>query len=169
MPDGRGMNGVSGENTMNKTTAVSPQEQTILKSKRPVLSERPVAVEVRDGKLWVMLEDGREIAAPIERYPRLAQATPEQRAKVRLTTEGMHWEEIDEDVSVAGMLCGCDGYADSLEAVMTVQEIAEEFGISRFTVHDAIRNDWLPARRSGKTYLIRRRDALERWGEKKKL
>jgi excisionase family DNA binding protein len=144
------------------------KEEAIPKSKTPALSERPIAAEVRDGKLWVTLEDGRVIAAPIEWYPRLAQATSEQRAKVRLAAEGMHWEEIDEDISVAGMMCGCDGYSDSLEAVMTVQEIAEEFGLSRFTVHDAIHHDWLPARRSGKTYLIRRRDALERWGERRK-
>ncbi len=127
-------------------------------------SERPVKAEVRDGMLWVTLEDGRVIAAPLSWYPILESATPEQRAAVELTQEGMHWPEIDEDISVRGMMRGCDGYTGALEAVMTVKEIAETYGVSPFTVHDAIRHGWLPARRSGGTYLIRRRDAEARWG-----
>lgn len=141
-----------------------PEGEATRGPERPTLSERPTDAEVRDGKLWVTLEDGRVIAAPVDWYRRLAEATPEQLADVELTTEGMHWPTIDEDISVAGMLAGCDGYDDALIAVMTAREAADEFGISEFTVYDAIRHDWLPARRSGKTYLIRRRDAEKRWG-----
>ncbi len=128
------------------------------------VSERPVKAEVRDGMVWVTLEDGRAIAAPLGWYPILERATPEQRACIELTQEGIHWPEIDEDISVRGMMRGCDGFTSSLEAVMTVKEIAETYGISPFTVHDAIRHDWLPARKSGGTYLIRRHDAEARWG-----
>lgn len=136
-------------------------------NRKEEFSERPVHAEVREGMLWVTLEDGRIIAAPVEWYPILARATPQQQANVRLTVEGMRWDEIDEDISVPGMLRSWDGTTDALEAVMTVKEAADEFGISVQAVHDALKHDWLPARKSGGTYLIRRRDAEERWGGKK--
>lgn len=66
------------------------------------------AVEVRfdDALLRVTLADGRELAAPIEWFPRLRDATPEQRANWRLIGrgQGIHWPDIDEDLSVAGLL-----------------------------------------------------------------
>jgi hypothetical protein len=56
--------------------------------------------------LHVRLADGREIAAPLEWYPRLRDATPEQRAHWRLIGRGIgiHWEDVDEDISVEGLL-----------------------------------------------------------------
>jgi hypothetical protein len=56
--------------------------------------------------LHVQLSDGREIGVPIEWFPRLRDATREQRNKWRLIGRGVgiHWEEIDEDISVAGLL-----------------------------------------------------------------
>jgi hypothetical protein len=122
--------------------------------------EIPIAVEIRDGVLWVTLKDGRVIGTPLEWYKRLAGATPEQLADVRLTPFGIHWPDLDEDLSVRGML----GIQDPLDAVMTVKEVAEEYSITRYNVHDAIRHDWLPARKSGGTWLIRRADAEARWG-----
>jgi excisionase family DNA binding protein len=55
-----------------------------------------------------------------------------------------------------------------LAEVMTVQEVADEYGIKRSTVHWAIKSavDKLPARKSGDTWLIRREDAEARWGER---
>ena len=57
-------------------------------------------------RLQVQLSDGREITAPLEWFPKLRDATPEQRAGWRLIGKGVgiHWEEIDEDLSVAGLL-----------------------------------------------------------------
>lgn len=70
----------------------------------------PLAVDVRvtEDMLHVRLVDGREVAVPLEWFPRLRDATPEQRANWRLIGRGVgiHWEEIDEDVSVAGLLRG---------------------------------------------------------------
>ena len=56
--------------------------------------------------LRVVLMDGREIAVPFEYFPRLRDATPEQRSRWRLIGhgEGIHWEELDEDISVRGLL-----------------------------------------------------------------
>ncbi|MBI4321699.1 MAG: DUF2442 domain-containing protein [Chloroflexi bacterium] len=54
----------------------------------------------------VRLSDGREIGVPLEWFPRLRHATPEQRSKWRLIGKGVgiHWPAIDEDVSVAALL-----------------------------------------------------------------
>ncbi len=56
--------------------------------------------------LRVTLADGREIAAPLEFFPRLLNATPDQRKDWVIIGGGygIHWEEIDEDISVKGLL-----------------------------------------------------------------
>ena len=66
----------------------------------------PKAVRFDDDTLWVSLSDGRTIAAPLTWFPRLLQATPEQRAKFELSKSGLHWDALDEDISVAGLLAG---------------------------------------------------------------
>jgi hypothetical protein len=57
-------------------------------------------------QLIVDLADGRTIAVPIAWYPRLMRATPEQRANWRISGSGygIHWPEIDEDLSSEGLL-----------------------------------------------------------------
>ena len=68
----------------------------------------PLAVDVTCTDTWlrVLLADGREIAAPLDWFPRLRVATPSQRANWRRIGEGVgiHWSDIDEDISVAGLL-----------------------------------------------------------------
>lgn len=61
-----------------------------------------VSVHTDDSMLRIVVADGREIAAPLEWFPRLRDATPEQRANWRLIGcgEGIHWPDIDEDISV---------------------------------------------------------------------
>jgi len=56
--------------------------------------------------MHVRLLDGREISVPLEWFPRLRNATSEQRKKWRLIGKGLgiHWEDIDEDISVAALL-----------------------------------------------------------------
>lgn len=63
-------------------------------------------VHFTDDAMLVMLSDGREISVPLEWFPRLRNATPEQRKKWRLIARGigMHWDEIDEDISVTTLL-----------------------------------------------------------------
>lgn len=56
--------------------------------------------------LRVQLQDGREIATPLEWYPALAQATFEQQTHVELNLSGVYWPDLDEDLSIAGMLRG---------------------------------------------------------------
>lgn len=66
----------------------------------------PVSVSFTDDMMSTALEDGRTITVPIAWYPRLSMATPAQRLNFELSPGGVHWDEIDEDVSVEGMLIG---------------------------------------------------------------
>lgn len=65
-----------------------------------------VSVEFDGAAMRVFLADGRELSVPLEWLPRLRDATPEQRRNWRLIGrgEGVHWPDIDEDVSVNGLL-----------------------------------------------------------------
>ena len=75
---------------------------------RDVADIRVKSVVVDDERIIVELMDGRAIAAPLAWYPRLANATPEQRANWRLAGAGLgvHWPDIDEDLSTEGLLRG---------------------------------------------------------------
>jgi len=64
------------------------------------------AIKCTDADLIVELLDGRTISAPLVWFPRLSQATPSQRANWELLGDGIHWPEIVEDLSVAGLLTG---------------------------------------------------------------
>lgn len=72
----------------------------------PREEDRPVAADISGDMLRVTLKDGRVIATPLEWYPRLVNATPEQRANFELGLVGIHWPDLDEDLSVSGMLKG---------------------------------------------------------------
>ena len=64
------------------------------------------AVRFDDDSMSVDLADGRTIAVPLAWFPRLLNASPEQRAQVLISARGLHWEALDEDVSVDGLLAG---------------------------------------------------------------
>lgn len=66
----------------------------------------PVRAECTDDELIVTLLNGQKIVTPLWWYPRLLNATPAQRAKVELSPFGVHWPDVDEDLSVEGMLVG---------------------------------------------------------------
>jgi hypothetical protein len=70
--------------------------------------ERPRAVSVSatDGELVVHLEDGRTVHVPLEWFPKLRDATPAQLADFRLVGHGVgiHWAQLDEDLSIKGLL-----------------------------------------------------------------
>ncbi len=70
--------------------------------------ERVKQVQVTEDTLAVDLMDGRSISVPLAWYPKLAQATPEQRANWKIAGGGygIHWPEIDEDLSTEGLLRG---------------------------------------------------------------
>jgi hypothetical protein len=70
------------------------------------LDATAIDVAVTDERLIVTLADGRELSAPLAWFPRLSEATAEQRQKWRLIGRGhgIHWPEVDEDVSVVSLL-----------------------------------------------------------------
>jgi hypothetical protein len=67
-------------------------------------SPEPVAVRFDDDSFWVELEDGRTLGIPLAWFPRLLHGSPEQREAFFLSADGIHWEELDEDLSIAGLL-----------------------------------------------------------------
>jgi hypothetical protein len=71
-------------------------------------SETPDAERVwfDDERMFVSLSDGRQLGIPLIWFPRLLHATEAQRAAVWISPGGLHWEEIDEDISVAGLIAG---------------------------------------------------------------
>ncbi len=75
-----------------------------------VLEQEPraVRVETDDERLTVHLTDGRTLSVPLEWYPRLIFATPEERANVELFRDGhaIYWPDLDEDLHVPGLLAG---------------------------------------------------------------
>lgn len=70
---------------------------------------RASAVEFTDTDLVVTLADGRKIATPIDWYPRLQRATPAERTNYEIMPMGIHWPDLDEDLSIAGILKGHRG------------------------------------------------------------
>ena len=72
------------------------------------MSSSVSAMKVRfdSDSMWVELSDGRTLGVPLAWFPRLLRATAEQRHAVRITSRGLHWDALDEDVSIAGLLAG---------------------------------------------------------------
>ena len=67
---------------------------------------RATSVRFDDDRMWVELDDGRTLGSPLAWYPRLLHGTPEQRNQVSISPSGLHWEELDEDISIAGLIAG---------------------------------------------------------------
>lgn len=79
----------------------------------PQTDERVLAVRIDDSVLSVDLMDGRTISVPLAWYPRLLTASPAQRThwEVAGGGYGIHWPEIDEDLSTEGLLRGAPARA----------------------------------------------------------
>lgn len=73
-------------------------------SAEPLIRE----VEVTDDEIIARLVDGRTISVPLAWSWRLSEATPEQRSNFRIigAGQGVHWPDVDEDISARGMLAG---------------------------------------------------------------
>ena len=65
-----------------------------------------IDVDVSDTVLRIVLSDGRELSAPLAWFPRLLHGSAEDREKVWISPSGLHWDELDEDISIAGILAG---------------------------------------------------------------
>ena len=98
-----------------------------------VLEKEPevVQVETTEAHLIARLADGRMISVPLDWYPRLAHGTPEERARYELSgrSYGIHWPDLDEDISVENLLAG----RRSQESVRSFQRWLAERETSRST------------------------------------
>lgn len=65
-----------------------------------------MAARITDDELIVELVDGRTVSAPIVWFPRLAYGTPEERGNFNISRDGIHWPDLDEDISVTTLLLG---------------------------------------------------------------
>lgn len=64
------------------------------------------SVRFDEASMWVELSDGRTLGVPLAWFPRLLTAGPTDRAKVEIGHYGLHWEHLDEDISIEGLLAG---------------------------------------------------------------
>jgi hypothetical protein len=64
------------------------------------------SVRFDDDQMWVALSDGRTLGVPLAWFPRLLHASQTEREAVELSATGMHWDGLDEDISIAGLLAG---------------------------------------------------------------
>ena len=73
-----------------------------------VAEARAINVHFDEDTMWVDLTDGRQLGVPIAYFPRLRQATTEQRQKFIISGGGigLHWDDLDEDISVESLLAG---------------------------------------------------------------
>lgn len=66
----------------------------------------PEKVTFDEDTMWVALSDGRILGVPLAWFPRLLRANIVERGAVTLSPMGLHWEALDEDISVAGLIAG---------------------------------------------------------------
>lgn len=69
------------------------------------------SVEFDDQMMHVLFTDGRVLGVPIQWFPRLRRASHEQRQQYEIGGGGisLHWPDLDEDLSIAGLMAGVDG------------------------------------------------------------
>ncbi len=67
---------------------------------------KPTKVWFDESTMWVELNDARTLGIPLAWFPRLLRAAPQQLNRFELSQGGIHWDALDEDISVAGLLAG---------------------------------------------------------------
>jgi Protein of unknown function (DUF2442) len=70
------------------------------------LTDKARSAVFQDGQMIIAMESGAEIRFPVAENPRLACGTPEQLNHVELSPFGIHWPQLDEDLSFRGLLTG---------------------------------------------------------------
>jgi Protein of unknown function (DUF2442) len=70
------------------------------------MSISATAARFDEHMMWVDLSDGRTLGVPLAWFPRLLHATPDARQRVEISRIGLHWEDLNEDISIAGLLAG---------------------------------------------------------------
>lgn len=116
----------------------------------------PLAVDVKVSRqaLAVDLADGRTLVIPIAWYPRLLHGTPGERANWRLIGggEGIHWPDLDEDISIDGLLAGLPSGETqaSLKRWLAQRELTHDKTVRRASGAGQVRDQPRTQRRSGR-------------------
>ena len=79
-------------------------KELILRSWLNTLVDTPASATYSKGMITILMESGLEISFPCEAYPRLANASENQRSNFELSPMGLHWPDLDEDLSIRGLL-----------------------------------------------------------------
>ncbi len=64
------------------------------------------SIRFDEDSFWVDLSDGRTLGVPLAWFPKLLRASPSAREQVSFSSRGLHWEDLDEDISIEGLLAG---------------------------------------------------------------
>jgi hypothetical protein len=71
-----------------------------------ILTDSARSAVFQDGQIIIAMESGAEIRFPVAENPRLAQGTAEQLSRMEISPYGIHWPDLDEDLSFRGLLSG---------------------------------------------------------------
>ena len=93
--------------------------------------------------LTVDLSDGRTISVPLSWYPRLMHGTPAERSNVEISPVGLHWPELDEDLSIDGIIAGRRSAesAKSLQRWLEFRERGEKVPVRTAPLPDELANE----------------------------
>jgi hypothetical protein len=80
-----------------------------------ILTDSARSAVFRDGQIVIAMESGAEIRFPVADNPRLAGGTAEQLSRIELSPYGVHWPDLDEDLSFRGLLSGDYGQRRRVE------------------------------------------------------
>ena len=86
-----------------------------MKGGMSILTDNARSVVYRAGNIIVSMQSGVEIRFPVAENPRLARGTPEQLQNVEISPFGVHWPDLDEDLSFRGLLAGDYGQKQNAE------------------------------------------------------
>ncbi|MHB8286276.1 MAG: DUF2442 domain-containing protein [Caulobacteraceae bacterium] len=89
-------------------------------------TSEPTAVSFTEDDFTVSLDDGRSVTVPLAWFPRLMGATAEQLQDHFLSPDGVHWEGLDEDISVRGLL---EGRGDMRRGKLVAGEVDKDASI----------------------------------------
>src|SRR5437016_4105662 len=76
------------------------------RSSMSILADSARSAVFRDGQIIIVMESGSEIRSPVAENPRLAHGTAEQLSRIEISPYGIHWPDLDEDLSFRGLLKG---------------------------------------------------------------
>jgi len=99
-----------------KRRNLQPSTETLLlRGVMSILTESARSAVFRDGQIVMVMESGAEIRFPAASNPRLARGTTEQLSRIELSPYGIHWPDLDEDLSFRGLLAGDHGQRQKVE------------------------------------------------------